>query len=233
MRKDLERLFCLALVGVGLVGCARELEGAPTSFAPAAPSLPADFGFPRFVISRGPASSAIPAGEACLSRLDQLGIRYRRLDERRGVDMPVAVKGPIGGIEYVAGAGLPLEADCRLVLALERVAPVLSAAGVDKLRYSGAYTYRNTRSGRLSLHARGLAIDVHAARAGGKWLSVANDYQAGLQDGCSPSSPSLNRLSCELGRERLFSELLTPDFDADHRDHLHLAISPSAPIYDE
>jgi hypothetical protein len=44
-------------------------------------------------------------------------------------------------------------------------------------------------------------------------------------NGCVDEAPVLNRLACRLSQLRLFQELLTPDSNADHRDHLHLAIA--------
>jgi hypothetical protein len=174
-------------------------------------------------------AGAIPPGDACLDELTELGISYTRLDARRGIETPITVTGPIGGIEYVAGAGLPFECDCRLAIALSRIGPVLSGLGIDQLRYSGVYTYRTSRVGRLSLHAYGLAIDVHFAHAGGRWHDVRTDYRAGLADGCAPDAPLLNRTACALKQTGLFKELLTPDHNADHRDHFHLGIAPLAP----
>jgi hypothetical protein len=196
--------------------------GAPVSGSDPAAAAPATPLAAPAVLS----SATIPGGEACLARLDELGIAHRRLDARRGIDTPIVVEGPLGGIEYVAGAGLPFESDCRLAIALHQVGPLLAELGVEKLRYSGVYTYRMSRTGRLSLHAHGLAIDVHFAEVAGKWLSVASDYQAGLSDGCLDSAPPLNRVTCQLKRTGLFKELITPDHNADHRDHLHLAIAP-------
>jgi hypothetical protein len=170
-------------------------------------------------------TAPIPAGDACVAELGALGIRHRRLEERRGVETPVKIEGPLGGIDYVAGAGLPFESDCRLAIALHQVGPVLATLGITKLRYSGVYTYRMSRTGRLSLHAHGLAIDVHEAFADGTWLSVKRDYQAGLTEPCADGAPLLNRATCKLKATSLFRELLTPDHNADHRDHLHLAIS--------
>jgi hypothetical protein len=36
----------------------------------------------------------------------------------------------------------------------------------------------------------------------------------------------LNRLACSFKSTGLFKELLTPDYNADHHDHFHLAIEP-------
>jgi hypothetical protein len=79
--------------------------------------------------------------------------------------------------------------------------------------------------GRLSLHAYGLALDVHEVIAQGKSYVVARDFAKGLPNGCAESAPLLNRLACRLAQLRMFQELLTPDSNADHHDHLHIAIA--------
>ena len=81
------------------------------------------------------------------------------------------------------------------------------------------------RVGRLSLHAYGLALDVHEVTADGKSFVVARDFARGLSNGCAADAPVLNRLACRFAQLRLFQELLTPDSNADHRDHLHFAIA--------
>jgi hypothetical protein len=176
--------------------------------------------------AKGTVSLDIPSGDACLRELLGLGVAFRRKGETIGVDTPVAVSGAIGGIRYYANGNLPLLCDCRLAVALHRIAPLLQQAGVREARFSGAYSYRTTRTGRLSLHARGLAIDLHEFVVAGRTLSVDRDYARDLSPDCSPSGPVLNRLACDLRASGLFRELLTPDYDADHHDHFHLAIAP-------
>ena len=137
----------------------------------------------------------------------------------------IAIEGPIGGVRYwTLGAG-PMVADCRLALALAKVAPELRGLGITAMRFSGAYSYRMAKVGRLSLHAYGLAIDVHEVTADGKSYVVAKDFANGLPNGCAEQAPLLNRLACRLSQLRLFQELLTPDSNADHHDHLHIAIA--------
>ncbi len=151
-----------------------------------------------------------PSGAACLAQMTELGLRYETVEHLRGVSTPVVVKSDVGGIHFVAGAGLPLELDCRFAVTLAQVAPILTHLGVTALRFSGAYVYRNSRVGKLSLHANGLAIDVHAMQVGGTWLEVEHDFTRGLKDGCAESSPLLNRVACELKRTGRFKELFTP-----------------------
>ena len=115
--------------------------------------------------------------------------------------------------------------DCRLALALTKIGPELRSMGITAIRYSGAYSYRMAKVGRLSLHAYGLALDVHEVTADGQSFVVARDFRRGLSNGCAGDAPLLNRLACRFSQLRLFQELLTPDSNYDHHDHLHIAIA--------
>lgn len=169
----------------------------------------------------------LPDGRECLAFLRDTGVRFEPAGETRGVEMPLVLRGSVGGVEYWASDGRPLLLDCKLGAALVRIGPLLRKHGIERLRFSGAYVYRTTRGGRLSLHARGLALDVHDAIAGGTVLTVKKDFARGA--GCSGDLPLLNRVACDLRALGWFRELLTPDDDRDHHDHFHLAVSPPAP----
>jgi len=197
---------------------------SPLRFA-AAPGVPtyAD-GRPR-PLAPELIAAEFPGGDSCLSELRSAGVPFQVVTEKRGVATPVALDGPIGGVRYwTIGAG-PMVSDCRLALALAKVAPELRAMGISAMRFSGAYSYRMAKVGRLSLHAYGLALDVHEVTADGKSYVVAKDFKRGLPNGCAAEAPLLNRLACRFAQLRLFQELLTPDSNADHRDHLHIAIA--------
>ena len=64
---------------------------------------------------------------------------------------------------------------------------------------------------------------------GGKKLSVKSAFKKGLGNECTANFPALNRVACSLKGTGLFKELLTPDYDADHHDHIHMAIAPVSP----
>ena len=53
---------------------------------------------------------------------------------------------------------------------------------------------------------------------------MQSDYVLGLEDGCSGSSPPLNRMACWLRTRGYFDWVLTPDFDRAHGNHFHLDI---------
>jgi len=168
---------------------------------------------------------ALPGGSECLARLAARGIAARPVDDRRGVDTPVLVTGPIGGVRFWSTNG-PLIVDCRFALGLSDVAMDFATLGVESVRFSGAYVYRTSRKGRLSLHAYGLAMDVHELRTANGTQTVKRDFVRGTGESCGYDEPVVNQLACRLRRRGLFRELLTPDYNADHHDHLHLGIAP-------
>lgn len=173
---------------------------------------------------RATQSLRIPGGQRCLDLLNQLGVEHKRLSPRGSVDTPVDVVGDIGGIRYVSQGRASLVCDCRLALALHWSAPVLSAHGIQTVEHFGAYANRSTRRGRPSLHAMGLALDAAAFKFTSARQSVAEDYERGA--GCWSEAPAVNQVVCRLRSLGLFRELITPDHDADHDDHVHLAIAP-------
>lgn len=175
---------------------------------------------------------AIPGGEPCMAELQRMNVRFERLAFLKGVETPVHISGPLGGLRFTAGAGLAMNLDCRMAVALSYAAPHLLEMGVTEVRFSGAYVFRSTRAGRPSRHALGLAIDLHgftfASPANGPAparLEVKRDFRHGVQ-WCAPDAPRLNQVACRLKQLGLFRELLTPDYDRDHHDHFHLAIWP-------
>jgi hypothetical protein len=170
-------------------------------------------------------SLSVPDGEACLQELAGEGARFHVMAPKPGMRTPVSVVGSLGGVTYRSGGASSLVCDCRLAVVLGRLGPELYRRGVTEVRHMGAYAYRTTRAGRTSLHAFGLAIDVGGVDVGGQRLSVAGDYRLGDR-ACGSDSPPLNRLACDLRRTGFFEEVITPDDDADHHDHLHLAILP-------
>ncbi len=173
----------------------------------------------------------IPGGASCLRELSRRGVEYEALDARPGVETPVSIRVPLGGVHYDTWGDGALVCDCRLAIALTELGPELRQIGVTRLQFSGAYVYRTVRSGkRLSLHAHGLAIDLHEVTVQGAKLSVKRDFARGRRaDGTCNQLPPVNQIACRAEARGLFKELLTPDSDADHHDHIHLAVAPLEP----
>lgn len=218
------------LVAAGATGCATPWPVAEDPEAVARRSVEANSSTTLSQTSSGgfrpgAQSLRIPGGATCLSWLPKLSIDYRVLPPKPGMETPVEVFGPIAGIRYTTLGATSVVADCRLILALDWIGPSLRQLGVTEVRHSGAYVYRPQKNGRPSLHALGLAIDVHELRHSGGEAVVQHHFARGLRDACDPEAPELNQMVCQLNRLGLFQELITPDNNADHSDHIHLAIS--------
>jgi hypothetical protein len=169
-----------------------------------------------------PTASITESGSRCLSELRKTKVAFAPLRELPGVKTPVEIRGPLGGVEYWVVGSTPLQMDCRLALTLSKVGAVLARHGVTRVRFSGAYVYKTTPSGRLSHHAHGLAIDLHDFTFGRRTESVKQAFSRNV--GCQEAVPALNRLACDLRATSYFDEFLTPDYNAAHRDHLHVSV---------
>jgi hypothetical protein len=174
---------------------------------------------------------------ACLQLLDHARVPYRVAGALRGVQTPVEIVGAIRGVRLIPRAGRAPVMDCQLARALAELTPVFRRAGVTALSYSGAYDYRTRRnSSKLSAHAHGLAIDVHALqtrkglldvkrdfpRDGRRWAGRPESLAACLGQPRRKAGRALRALACRLKLDPVMRYVLSPDTDADHHDHLHL-----------
>ena len=188
-----------------------------------------------------PPSAQIPADadRACLASLRDWQVPFVPAGPTPGIRTPIQITGPIRGVRLIA-RGKPALMDCQLGHALARAAPQMLELGVTGLSFSGTYQYRNVRgTQRLSGHAHGLAIDVHALQTGQGLLDVQRDYPkepgrwgaAGRSrndvDTCVGDPPAasgrlLRTLACQLRSDPVFALVMGPDDNYDHRNHLHL-----------
>jgi hypothetical protein len=180
----------------------------------------------------------------CLSFLRQVALPFTASAPVRGIRTPVVVRGSFQGITLVPRGRREALMDCTLARALYEAAPVFRAAGAGGLEYSAAYDYRQRRDAAvMSAHAHGLAIDVHAIRTPTRRYLVAGDFERGVGEwkrlrpgpgalaaciGQPRTDPGrvLRTLVCRLKLNTSFRVLVTPDDNADHRDHLHLEVFP-------
>ena len=80
----------------------------------------------------------------------------------------------------------------------------------------------------------GLALDLHTFHRGSDAWVVARDWVMrpgeptcqSLDASDTSAGMQLRALACELAESGDYSTVLTPEYDADHFDHLHLDIRP-------
>lgn len=165
-----------------------------------------------------------------------------------GVRAPIRLTGPLHGVTI--HSSLP-EAerrtsyyeilDARLALALDDFCAILALHDIVELVHFTIYhppgrKIKNPGAPQFR-HAAGLAIDVGALRKrDGQWLTVAEAWPAAVgAKTCGHGGRHFKRLHsrellsivCEAADERLFTYMLTPDFNSAHADHFHLEIRPN------
>lgn len=93
------------------------------------------------------------------------------------------------------------------------------ASPIVEIVHMGAYNCRRVYGrahGRVSEHASANAIDIAGFRlADGRQITVTNDFRAQTPEGAFLRQ--VRDRSCGV-----FSTVLSPDYNAAHRDHLHL-----------
>lgn len=158
-----------------------------------------------------------------------------------GVAVPVRLTGELRGVMFRTPGKKSVYGivDCRLVIVLDELAGLLAEHGVKAVHVDNMYRPRSRLPGRKkkSQHAYGLAIDIYGfTLADGSTLVVERDFdgkigavpcgpEADLAPNSSAPAVALRNLTCAIARARLFNHLLTPDYDAAHRNHLHADIS--------
>ena len=129
-------------------------------------------------------------GKACLARLTELGVKWKKGPATPKIATPIVLPGMmVGGVKLTSiWRKGPFPMDCYLALAFaERGAAALRATGVVELRFAGIHSYRKVAGTNvLSRHALGLAIDVfEMVDVDGRTRPIHHDLRpAAVRSGC-------------------------------------------------
>lgn len=172
----------------------------------------------------------------CFERLTALGVKYRRsalpVHKKRGSTIfcgaPQVLRyrsGP-GGIELVRAPQL----SCPMALAMarfevvaQRLAKTFLSQRIVKIHHAGTYNCREMRNypGWVSEHSYANALDIKSFELqGGKRLTVGMHYRDQ-----GPRGAFFRAMARSLVEKRVFSVVLTPNFDGLHKRHLHLDLA--------
>lgn len=189
---------------------------------------------------------AEPEVADCRGWLDLYQLDVTAGPTRPGVADPVTVRMPLNGLPYRAiGASAPratLFGDCTLIRSLAEAAPILRARGVVEVTDYGVYNYRCIGGGTppncprgLSQHAHATAIDLAGVtRDDGSYASVNDDWVTDpADDTCTAATEPgadafLHEMICALKAARVWTIVLTPNYNADHRNHFHVDLTPGS-----
>ena len=184
----------------------------------------------------------------CLALLKQRGVAFSRVESARGVETPVRFTGPLHGVDVHSGEPIEERAtspneivDCRLALALDDFAAILERHGVvEAVHWS---VYRAPPAGddltKTKDHTAALAMDLGALfEKDGSRTGVLEDWHGAIgaetcgKFGLLPTKRAyrLRTILCEAAAANIFHVMLTPNFNAAHRDHFHLEIRRSSPF---
>ncbi|MET0370450.1 MAG: extensin family protein [Sphingobium sp.] len=164
----------------------------------------------------------------CSALLDRAGVAYAALEPggagRCAYVDAVRLKPTAGAIALAPASVAP---SCPVAAALklwewqvvQPAAQRLLGSSVRRIDHFGAYSCRRLygrSSGDFSEHATADAIDVAAfVLADGRRISVVGDWTGQGKD--AAFLHAVRDGACDL-----FSTVLSPDYNAAHRDHLHL-----------
>lgn len=209
-------------------------------------SLPAYFVVPADIEESPAYRYAQLTRPACEGELRRRKVHFRR-ERALGVMAPVRLLGPINGIHF-RGEGTDEQraksvheiVDCRVALSLFDSTALLKRHGIVEVRHFSMYRLPPPswpRSRVATRHLGGLAIDMgRFLRADGSALDVDRDFHGAIDaKTCGPGAGprpatkdalALRALLCEIVAERLFTVVLTPNYDPPHKNHFHLELAP-------
>ena len=177
--------------------------------------------------------------DACIQMLREAGVQVERAPDRDDGGFCVVR----GAVRITGGAVTPLAPrdvvmQCPLAVryviwdrqVLQPAAEAAFGSRVARVENMGTYSCRRIygqtdASARPSEHARANALDVAGVTLeDGRRVSVAGDW-AGAGGSGSAGQTFLERV--RSGACRVFTTVLSPEYNAAHHDHLHLDGSPT------
>ncbi len=184
---------------------------------------------------------------SCREWLDTYQIEYTVGPAMPGVKDPVTAKMPINGVLYkTVGATNPrtqMYGDCTILKSLAEAAPFFRERDVKLVTDYGVYNYRCIGGGAppdcpngISQHAYATAIDLAGfTTSDDTFYSVNDDWviDPNAEETCAaPTEPGkdafLHELICDLKDAAVWNIVLTPNYNAAHRNHFHVDLTPGS-----
>ena len=201
------------------MAAAQPHEVVPPAFKPAAPAAP----------------------EGCREGLKSDGVRFSPWPLRPShLSTEILCEAPEGVAIKRGGAGLLFQpqarVNCAFAQRLERFETIVQEEArsilkspVKSIVHLGTYNCRRMAAYPtwVSEHSFANAIDVATfVLKNGRTVEVERDWVPAEKPAATAAAQFLRRLARRLYDEKVFSVVLTPSFDAHHKNHLHLDGAP-------
>ena len=235
------KIFTVVVAALAVAGCGRMIPDAPGQGAGPRPYLPTRTAAPagEGLIDRpidggtfGRLARTAATLETCKAELDQARVTFSPTPDRVnsatcGLTDAGVLGADFGTIARMAPSDVTMT--CALAAAVsvwrrqsvEPAARELLGSDVVQIEHMGVYACRGVRTdagstARVSAHSRAAALDFSGVRLrDGRRITVTGDW---ADD--SPEARFLHRIRDDGCR--IFGTVLSPDYNAVHRDHLHL-----------
>jgi hypothetical protein len=184
--------------------------------------------------------------DTCEDELKSRHIDFARAEDTSGVRAPIRLEGPLHGVSI--HSALPPAArarshaelvDCRLALSLDDFAAEIAQRGIVEVRLLSAYRTRKESGCTYKYdgeqHCAALAVDVGSfKKSDGTVLVVERDFHGQIgtltcRGDAHPSPPTpaateLWDIACRAAGKN-FLVVLTPNWNSEHKNHLHLELT--------
>lgn len=162
--------------------------------------------------------------QQCLADLNRLGVQYQVEPQSASTSRACLVQNPIRISAATVPFSRPTVAACNFVLKFDEferevIRPLAKRTFGRDLKtvvHFGAYSCRSTHAGRESEHAHGLAMDIAGFElTDGTMITVKQEWTKR-----GKGRDFLRAVAAQACH--YFNEVLDPDSDRDHVDHIHL-----------
>lgn len=168
-----------------------------------------------------------PSARQCFSELGKANVRFSPLPNRQfsgGCSQIDSIKLLDVGADVTNLGPVKCELASKFAAwteyAVKRAARQYLGSDLQRIETMGSYSCRNIAgSGKLSQHAHANAIDVSAfVLTDGRRITVENNWQSGRRE--MQFLAAIHDSACKR-----FGTVLSPDYNAAHRNHFHLDMS--------
>jgi len=185
------------------------------------------------------ASWSIRTDDACLSSLKAEGVNAKPWHGPLStpVATPVELPEKIGGVEFHnTHVYRPFVVSCEMAVRLSAFAKLIARHDIVAIDVISAYR----DNPRESFHPLGLGLDIANFRTHTGDLNVRRDFEITPRHAtCDAAAPTpgndrareLRSIACDLAQSKLFSTVITPNYNKGHRDHFHLDVRPDDPRF--